>query len=168
MLAIDVSNIDNPPTVTSISISPDPASGLTAITATATSEVMTVLWQTTGGNDNASTHADNLTFIPIFLCSEPFADADGDADVDREDFGVLQACITGDAISIPPEPQYCSCFDRDGNDHIEQSDITEFEKCATGPEVKLDPEDETTWPGYGESSSPPGPPYDLACDGVGP
>ena len=68
--------------------------------------------------------------------------ADGDGDVDQDDFAVLQLCITGDGGAIPAKPEYCTCFDRpeggppplpDGD--IDQTDIAGFEACASGPDV---------------------------------
>ena len=38
---------------------------------------------------------DNVKFALPAACSDPFADADEDGDVDQDDFGLLQACITG-------------------------------------------------------------------------
>ncbi len=72
-------------------------------------------------------------------CNNPFADADGDHDVDQADFSVLQRCFTGSAGTIPTEPAYCACFDRPVQDGlIDQSDVTKFEDCASGPGVEAD------------------------------
>jgi len=72
-------------------------------------------------------------------CNNPFADADGDHDVDQADFSVLQRCFTGSAGTIPSEPAYCACFDRPVQDGlIDQSDVTKFEDCASGPGVEAD------------------------------
>ena len=95
------------------------------------------------GTDSAS-HADALV-VDITPCNEPFADTDGDGDVDHDDFGVLQLCITGTGGTIPSVPEYCVCFDRpegeppaaDGD--IDQTDIAGFEACASGPDVPADP-----------------------------
>ncbi len=78
------------------------------------------------------------------MCSEPFADADGDADVDQADFSVLQACVTGQGVTpIPSIPAYCGCFDRgsdapSGDNDIDTFDVEAFEACASGPGVPAD------------------------------
>ncbi len=70
-------------------------------------------------------------------CNIPFADADGDSDVDQDDFAILQLCITGGVGPIPADPAYCTCFERTGDSLITQSDLQEFENCATGPTVQF-------------------------------
>jgi len=83
------------------------------------------------------------------LCSEtlccryPFADADGDGDVDQADFGIWQSCYTGAGGGILPD--YCECFDRvndvsapepDGD--VDAFDFVEFMNCYTGANVQYD------------------------------
>jgi hypothetical protein len=72
-------------------------------------------------------------------CNDPFADADGDGDVDQSDFGRWQACETGDGGGVPPG---CGCFDRDegglGDGDIDGDDALAFEACATGPGIPVD------------------------------
>jgi len=69
-------------------------------------------------------------------CHDPFADLDGDADVDQEDFGVFQACITGpDDIDQVFDPSQCRCADWDGDEDVDQDDQDRFEACASGPAV---------------------------------
>lgn len=70
-------------------------------------------------------------------CSSTYhvwADRDMDGDVDQEDFGMFQACITGVAPGVAPE---CECFDHvnPGNGVIDEFDLNAFEDCATGPAV---------------------------------
>ena len=73
----------------------------------------------------------------------PVFDVDDDGDVDHEDFGVLQTCITGtndpggvfDTLS-----EDCKCMDRTGqggapDNAVDQQDIAIFEACATGPDI---------------------------------
>jgi hypothetical protein len=78
-------------------------------------------------------------------CHTPWADADGDLDVDQADFAVLQSCITGNDLGpIPSSPEYCRCFDRpEGNPaardgDIDQTDVTGFANCASGPGIPAD------------------------------
>ncbi|HPU25454.1 MAG TPA: BNR-4 repeat-containing protein [Phycisphaerae bacterium] len=70
-------------------------------------------------------------------CPRPFADADGDGDVDQADFGFFQACFTtsGELLPLPG----CHCFDRAGDEAIDATDLEEFINCATGPAVIWEP-----------------------------
>jgi hypothetical protein len=68
----------------------------------------------------------------IVCCPTPFADFDGDGDVDAEDFAVLQVCYTGDQAGVAAR---CTCFDHNGDHRIDQADITSFVACATGPGI---------------------------------
>ncbi|MHC4445717.1 MAG: hypothetical protein ACYTF1_07675 [Planctomycetota bacterium] len=73
-------------------------------------------------------------------CNNPFADADGDTDVDQDDFAEFQVCYTGTAGGIATNPAYdCSCFDRDSNSDVSDPDFTEFQKCASGPNIEATP-----------------------------
>ena len=78
-------------------------------------------------------------------CHRPFADADGDGDVDQIDFSVFQLCFTGETNSISADPAYCLCFDRDLTGTIGESDFLEFLRCVTGPDVP-----------WSEAGNPPG------------
>ncbi|MBP7936902.1 MAG: hypothetical protein KA354_19850 [Phycisphaerae bacterium] len=75
-------------------------------------------------------------YADVATCDhQPFADADGDGDVDQVDFGTFQTCFTG---STPPSGPLglCKCFDRDnygvGNGAVDAADLAEFAKCYTG------------------------------------
>jgi len=76
------------------------------------------------------------------ICSDPFADTDGDLDVDQADFGAWQACFTGQGGGVP---EGCACFDRpepgfpDGDIDVDLTDLDAFEACASGPAVPVDP-----------------------------
>jgi hypothetical protein len=71
---------------------------------------------------------------------DPFADADGDNDVDQEDFGIFQACFTDtDDPGGAFDPVLCSCLDQDDDDDVDQQDLLAFELCASGPEVNAVP-----------------------------
>lgn len=67
----------------------------------------------------------------VVCCPTPYADTDGDGDVDAADFGVLQACYTGNQIVTGQ----CSCFDRNADNKIDQRDVESFILCATGPDI---------------------------------
>ena len=78
-------------------------------------------------------------------CKTPFADIDGDMDVDQADLAAFQRCYTG------PTPggsawwdAGCSCFDHgdDNQDGVPDEDTdtdafdyAAFENCATGPGI---------------------------------
>ncbi|HRX83744.1 MAG TPA: hypothetical protein P5572_01855 [Phycisphaerae bacterium] len=63
-------------------------------------------------------------------CNDPFADADGDGDVDLGDFEVLQRCPFNDPVGmLPPE---CICFDHDHNGELNGGDLAAFTDCVTG------------------------------------
>jgi len=66
------------------------------------------------------------------------ADADKDGDVDQDDFGMFQVCLTGENGGIPSSPAFCECFNSDGDDDIDGQDFLAFQNCATGPDIPLD------------------------------
>lgn len=69
--------------------------------------------------------------------NQPFADADGDGDVDQEDLAVMQTCYTGQSGFL--DPVLCSCYDANTDNRISQVDLLSFEACASGPGVPADP-----------------------------
>lgn len=87
------------------------------------------------------------------VCSDPFADADGDGDVDQSDFARMQSCLTGaDDPAGAYDPARCGCFDRDdqdgmppfdryidGDGDVDGDDLATFEACAGGPAIPADP-----------------------------
>jgi hypothetical protein len=77
-------------------------------------------------------------------CHTPFADADGDHDVDQTDFAVLQACLTyvtveGGGQALSDSPVKCNCFDTNGVDLIDNVDLGKFLNCVSGPGIAADP-----------------------------
>lgn len=69
-------------------------------------------------------------------CSNPFADGNGDGDVDQDDFGTFQRCYRG----MPgPVEEACSCFDADFSGTVDAADLTAFIRCVSGPAVIADP-----------------------------
>lgn len=76
------------------------------------------------------------------VCNDPFADADGDGDVDQDDLGRWQRCFNLDGSEgLLPE---CRCFDRDnggqGDGDVDMEDFEAFEACGTGPGIAADPD----------------------------
>jgi hypothetical protein len=70
----------------------------------------------------------NCDFCPVDI----FADADEDGDVDEDDFGAFQECLTGQAGGILPG---CQCADWDNDGDVDSEDYGAFEACASGPDV---------------------------------
>ncbi len=68
----------------------------------------------------------------LTCCPYPFADGGHDGDVDQDDFGLFQACWTGQAGGVPAG---CECFNRNGDGAIDINDFIEFSKCYTGANV---------------------------------
>jgi PKD repeat protein len=74
-------------------------------------------------------------------CNTPFADADGDGDVDQADFTQFQLCFTaGTPLPGAFDAAHCFCFDRDQDSDVDELDYSDFEDCATGPGVLWSPE----------------------------
>lgn len=68
-------------------------------------------------------------------CAEPFADADGDGDVDVSDFAVFQGCFNGAGRpwSPPPaDPHACGCLDQDDDGDVDVADFAAFQACFNG------------------------------------
>lgn len=76
------------------------------------------------------------TNAPHDPCHAPFPDHDGDGDVDQEDFGVFQTCLTEGLSGILPG---CSCFDYDYSDAIDGVDFDAFAACMSGSGVPAKP-----------------------------
>jgi len=85
------------------------------------------------GTANSVQVAEIQFYGTILGCPAPFADADGDGDVDQVDFGEYQACFTGQGGAN--STYECRCFDRDNDGDIDIVDFAKFQKCATGPAV---------------------------------
>jgi hypothetical protein len=77
------------------------------------------------------------------VCFDPFADADGDGDVDQDDFAVFQLCYTGGATPVPGDPEYCVCLDvapaGTPDDAIDALDYDAFKNCVSGPNIPANP-----------------------------
>jgi hypothetical protein len=76
-------------------------------------------------------------------CNAPWADADGDGDVDGNDFGAFQRCYTGTDpnVGVPPA---CHCFDRPqsaapSNNLIDVNEFAQFVACKTRAGVPANP-----------------------------
>ncbi len=78
----------------------------------------------------------DVHFLAPQTCHNPFADADGDGDVDQEDFGAWQACVSGGG---GPAADACYCFDRDHDADVDGADLAAFLTCSSGPSLPADP-----------------------------
>ncbi|MBP7936154.1 MAG: hypothetical protein KA354_16045 [Phycisphaerae bacterium] len=79
---------------------------------------------------------DNVTAEVLGGCPRPFADADGDSDVDQVDFGVFQACFTGAEGGVADA---CKCLDWNKDNAIGGADLNKFSACFSGPAIQADP-----------------------------
>jgi hypothetical protein len=60
-----------------------------------------------------------------------FADFDSDGDVDQEDFGKFQACLSGSGVD---SPQGCLAADSNQDGAVDDFDISAFLNCMNGPD----------------------------------
>jgi len=66
-------------------------------------------------------------------------DFDGDDDVDLEDFGLFQQCLSG--ANVSQEAPACARAHLHGNDSdVDSADLAKFVGCMTAPEVPGDPD----------------------------
>jgi hypothetical protein len=68
--------------------------------------------------------------------NDPFADADGDGDVDQADFAAFQLCFTGSGGELIIG---CGMFDPNFDRVVDQADMNKFEACASGAGIPADP-----------------------------
>ncbi|HPD29267.1 MAG TPA: thrombospondin type 3 repeat-containing protein [Phycisphaerae bacterium] len=67
-------------------------------------------------------------------CPTPVTgDFDRDGDVDLEDFGHFQACLSG--LSVPQENPDCQNANLDGDSDVDKADFGIFEACLSGPGI---------------------------------
>lgn len=72
------------------------------------------------------------------LTVEPAAvpgDFDGDGDVDQEDYGVFQRCLSG--VTIPQEDPACAAARLDTDGDVDRDDAALFLQCISGPDVPV-------------------------------
>ncbi|GMU22541.1 MAG: hypothetical protein AMXMBFR13_26260 [Phycisphaerae bacterium] len=76
---------------------------------------------------------DNVKLSFILPCNAIRFDADGDGDVDQEDFAAYQLCYSVAGLGAG-----CECFDADGDTDVDSNDLGAFEACASGPDIMAD------------------------------
>lgn len=69
--------------------------------------------------------------VQLLIKSLYLGDFDGDHDVDAEDFGHLQACISGPGVAVTDPDCLDAQFDTDID--IDQDDVNAFTACLSGP-----------------------------------
>jgi spore germination protein YaaH len=65
-------------------------------------------------------------------------DFDGDQDVDQVDFGLFQACLTGNMVR--QDDPSCQKARFDGDNDVDQNDLEIFRGCISGPDVPGNPD----------------------------
>ena len=85
------------------------------------------------GLNNGQTEGWVVYFIPPAI----IGDFDQDGDVDQEDFGRFQACLTGSAVPVI-DPN-CLDANLDGDSDVDQDDFGIFQRCISGANVPADP-----------------------------
>jgi len=104
----------------------------------------------------AMTAGMNINLLAVSLngapCNIPWADADGDRDVDETDFGAFQRCLTlGNSAILDG----CGCMDSDLDSDVDGDDLSDFLQCAMGPGIQ-----------YTHSPTPPyWPNWPAGCPG---
>ena len=84
----------------------------------------------TGGCDTTTSNSASLTIgVP--------GDFDLDGDVDLEDFGHFQACLSGSYV--PQNDPACAWAKLADHNYVDQADMTRFRRCLSGPEIPADP-----------------------------
>ena len=64
-------------------------------------------------------------------------DIDGDGDVDQSDFGLLQACLSGDFI--PQSNPRCARARLDGDSDVDAADVNILLRCYSGADLAATP-----------------------------
>lgn len=83
---------------------------------------------------NASTaaYSNDVTFVLSLVRS----DFDGDKDVDPDDFGYFQSCMSGPGMPLT-NPSCCDA-DYDGDGDVDLTDFGRFQRCLSGATVPAD------------------------------
>jgi hypothetical protein len=85
-------------------------------------------------DDDPDTLPAELT-VTVNIVTAP-GDLDGDGDVDMEDFGIFQACLTGSGI--PQTDPDCLKARLDGDEDVDEHDLAILQNCFSGPNKRAD------------------------------
>jgi len=98
---------------------------------------------TDAGNYTVSLTVNGGAYMPAtetkvdYIIIRPYpGDFDADEDVDLEDFGFLQGCLSG--MNIPPTDPDCIAADLDEDKDVDQADMGIFINCLSGPNIPAD------------------------------
>lgn len=89
---------------------------------------------------NFVVHGGVLDGVPPSITYERapvFGDANGDFDVDHDDFLAFRACFSGPRVLAVG--QSCPAFDADGDGDVDAADFGAFQACYSGTDVAGDP-----------------------------
>jgi len=84
-------------------------------------------------SDDCASIAGNAALLTIMF---PPGDFDLDGDVDQDDFGRFQACLSGD--TVPQGLPECRPAHMDGDSDVDKNDVALFLQCLSGPDVLAD------------------------------
>lgn len=93
-----------------------------------------------GVGDACDLCPDTSVTLPVDAdgCPLPIpGDADGDLDVDQEDFGTFQECLSGSGVE--QDDPGCVSAKLDGDQDVDQDDFDIFAACMTGADVQGHP-----------------------------
>ncbi|MGQ9652229.1 MAG: hypothetical protein ACUVXJ_19210 [Phycisphaerae bacterium] len=116
---------------------PADCSGFVGACCTPSGCIMTTENECPGEFQGEGTNCDSIN-CSCRTCHDPFADADGDADVDQTDFAIIQMCFTGQGGGVLNSPCRCDCYDRDNDEDVDTNDLSLWILCASGPGVPAD------------------------------
>ena len=92
-------------------------------------------------SDPEATNDPETIAVTLTISASPFApaDFDQDGDVDLEDFGHLQACLTGTDQGPPGSGCEDADLDKDAGTDVDGSDVDIFLGCLSGANLSADP-----------------------------
>ncbi|GMU23547.1 MAG: hypothetical protein AMXMBFR13_36250 [Phycisphaerae bacterium] len=77
-------------------------------------------------------------YITANGCPTPRADFNRDGDVDQEDFGYLQSCLSGPGV-VQQDP-HCQSALLDNDEDVDAADVVIFQRCQSGAGNPADPQ----------------------------
>jgi hypothetical protein len=74
-----------------------------------------------------------ISVLVVQIVADTPADHDRDGDVDMEDFGWFQACLSGS--NVPQNDPNCADAHLAGHTYVDPTDMSKFRQCLTGPDI---------------------------------